>query len=123
MIQTGENNMSLINDDLIKSLCVWAEKNENKMSFSQIEKNEETYYKDRVSEENYIMEYSIRTIGDVKLALEKYGGLSEEPDMLEKLVIGLCQNRYRQNRNGFANMGRNKNEDTDKNLSESIYSF
>lgn len=115
--------MSLINDGIIKSLSVWAEKKEDKLSFSQIEKNEKTYYKSRTSEETYIMEYSIKTIGDVKLALEKYSGLSEDPKMLEKIAIGLCQNRYRQNQSISESVERNKNEDVNKTLPDSIYSF
>ena len=115
--------MSLINDDIIKSLFIWAEKNENKMSFTQIEKNEKTYYKARASEETYIMEYSLRTIGDVKLALEKYSGLSEDPYMLEKMAIALCQNRYRQNLSVSENVEKTKNEDVNKKLPDSIYAF
>lgn len=115
--------MSLINDDIVKSLSVWAEKNEDKKSFSQIEKNEKTYYKDRASEETYIMEYSIKTVEDMKQALEKYGGLSEDPHMLKKMVIGLCQNRYRQNPSVSESVETNENEDMNKTLPDSIYSF
>lgn len=115
--------MSLINEDIIKNLCAWAEKNENKEIFSQIEHNEKTYYKARASEETYIMEYSVKTIGDVKLALEKYAGLSEDPYMLEKMAIGLCQNRYRQDWSVSESVERDENEDMNKTLPDSIYSF
>lgn len=115
--------MSLINDDIIKSLSAWAEKNEDKRSFLHIEQDEKTYYKDRASDETYIMEYSIKTIADVRLALEKYGGLSEAPQMLENMAIGLCQNRYRQNRSVSESVERNKNEDVNKILPDFIYSF
>ncbi len=87
--------MSLINGEAAGELWEWARENEDRSIFPQISKGEASYYMNRNSEETYIMEYSFKTIAELKALLERHSGLSEEPQMLKKMAVEVCQNRFR----------------------------
>lgn len=89
--------MSLINEADIEEFSIWAAENEDKNVFPSICKEEKSYYIDRHSEETYMMEYSFRTLAELKKALEQYGGLKEDEEMLKMMTIGICKNRFKCN--------------------------
>ena len=97
-MKTGGVCMNLINEKAIEEFVVWAKQNEDKNIFPQISQ-EESYYTDRTSEETYMMEYSFRTMEELKCALEKYSGLKDDPQILKAMTIEICKNRFRCNLN------------------------
>lgn len=86
--------MSLISENIIEEFSAWAEKNEDKGIFPVISK-EDSYYIDRKSEETYMMEYSFETMAELKNLVEEYNGLTDDPQMLRKLVVEIMQNRFK----------------------------
>ena len=111
----------------------------NRSIFPKISEGEVSYYIDRDSEETYIMEYSFKTIDELKGLLERYSGLSEESQMLKKMAVEVCQNRFRGNvetnsrsenikvktdaGKEMKKLGIKKETDGDKILPEFIYVF
>lgn len=87
--------MSLINEKVIEEFSTWAEENENRHIFPEISNAEDSYYINRDTEETYMMEYSFKTLPELKSALEQYSGLSSDPQMLKKLTVEICQDRFR----------------------------
>ncbi len=87
--------MNLTDERLMEEISVWAEKNEDKNIFSGISKDETSYYVDRDSEDTYMMEYAVKTMAELRTALEEYSGLSGQLDILQKIVYAICQDRYR----------------------------
>lgn len=118
--------MSLISEKIIEDISVWAKDNENKNIFPYISEDEKTYYVDKDSEETYMMEYSIRTLEELRKALATYGGLSEETWMLKKMTLEICRLRPRnkevsKDKESSLNEMRVKNEE--ETLPEFIYVF
>lgn len=119
--------MSLINENVMKKFSEWAEENEDKSVFPVISEGEETYYIDRDSEETYMMEYSFRTLAELKKALEEYSGLSANPQMLKMMTIEVCRDRYRSELNIYKeednSQERKAAQDSEKTLPEFVYVF
>lgn len=95
MMKIGERDMNWIDDSLMNEMIAWAENNEDRSVFSEICEDVPSYYIDRQSKETYLIEYSFKTMAELKEALERYSGLSENSDILNKIVYAICQNRYR----------------------------
>lgn len=93
MMKTGGSDMNLTKGEIIRDYVIWAERNEDKTIYSDISKEEESYYIDRESSETYMMEYSFKTMMELKHLLEEFSGLSD-PSIVRKLTIDICQNRY-----------------------------
>lgn len=87
--------MSLINEVDMERFSAWAAKNEDRNIFSVISTEVESYYIDRNSEETYIMEYSFRTLQELRQALELYSGLGEDEEMLKMMTIAVCKYRFK----------------------------
>lgn len=79
----------------IEKILLWAAVNEEKDSFSTVFQEMDSYYIDRQSDETYIMEYSIKTIAELKNALIKYSGMSPNSEILKIITTQICQDRYR----------------------------
>lgn len=92
-MKIGESNMSWTNEEVIKELSIWAEANEDKHVFPDISESEVSYYIDRDEEDNYLMEFSYKNILELRELFYKFGGLSVDPQIIEKLLIGIFQNR------------------------------
>lgn len=94
MMIIGGINMSLISEKVIEELSRWAEKNENVSIFPEISESESSYYIDKNAEDDYLIEYAFLNMEELKEELKKHSGLSIESQLLKKLVIEICQNRY-----------------------------
>lgn len=86
--------MNLIKEEFLSRFSEWAAENENTSVYPKINPQKESYYIDRNSDETYMMEYSINTLHDLREALYKYSGLSEESEMLKMITTEMCRNRY-----------------------------
>lgn len=86
--------MSLIDEKTKEEFCTWAAKNEDKHIFPVISEEEDSYYVDRDSERTYMMDYSFKTVAELKEALEEHGSLLSDSRILRMLVIEICRNRY-----------------------------
>lgn len=119
--------MSLIKEEIINDFVCWAETNENKNIYPKISKDEVSYYVDREFDDTYIMEYSFKTMAELRKYLEKYAGLSLDTYMIRKLAIQICQNRYYDESEFKHNKSYRKKEDDDKlaenTLPEYIYTL
>ncbi len=119
--------MSLINEKVMQEFAVWAETNEDKNIFPAIAGEEESYYIKRDSEETYMIEYSFRTLAELKKALEEHSGLSTDPEMLKMLTIEICQDRYKSELNIHKEDDKSKErkrvQDSEKTLPEFVYVF
>jgi hypothetical protein len=123
-MKIGEINMSLINEDIIEELSIWAKKNEDKNVFPQILEKEDSYYMNRESEETYIMEYSFNTLQELKNSLIKYSGLSEYADILKIMTVAICQEKFRGMNEIPYNIELEEKEDDKKSeLPEFVYVF
>lgn len=89
----GGTFMSSISENTIIEFLTWAGKNENKHVFPEIAKEEATYFINR-DEEDYMMEYSFKNMQELQEMLRKYSGLSTDLQMLKKVTVSICQNRY-----------------------------
>lgn len=87
--------MNLTDKSFINEIAAWAETNTDKEVFPEICEDIPSYYRNRESEDTYMMEYSVETMEELKELLEKHGGLSEDPLILQMIVHATCQNRYR----------------------------
>lgn len=116
--------MNLIDEKIIEKFYVWAKDNENKNIFHQISSEEHSYYINRISEDTYIMEYSIRTLGELKHMLALYAGLTETDWMLEQLTIEICQNKFHgEEKETKNNLRETVNENKGDIIPEFIYVF
>lgn len=123
----GEVVMSLIKKTDIEDFIKWAERNEDKDIYPHISKEEDSYYVNRKAEETYMMEYAIRTMEDLQNQLEKFCGISLDSYVLKKLIILMCQYKYRDelvvNRSeNYAERVDNE-DDTDRTLPEFVYTL
>lgn len=92
-MKIGGGDMNLIREETIEDYAIWAESNEDKTIYPDISKDAESYYIDRASSETYMMEYSFKTVMELKRLLEIFSGLSD-PSIVRRLTIDICQNRY-----------------------------
>lgn len=118
--------MSLIEEEILNVLSEWAEKNMNKHIYPEIHDRKESYYIERKSDKTYMMEYSFYTLEKIKELLGEYSGLDESPEVLKRLVIEVCQNRYRESEGKDKegnNMKKKVLQDDSKTLPEYIYVF
>ncbi len=119
--------MSLINEKILQELLIWAEENEDKRVFYAISDEEKSYFTDRDSEETYIMEYSFRTLAELKHNLEKYSNLLEDPELLKKMTIEICQDRFKRELRMHEFSGKtnidDRKEEKEKTLPEYVYAF
>lgn len=117
--------MSLINEKVIEEFAEWAKENEDRKIFPEISENENSYYIDRKSEDTYMTEYSFKTVAELKKELEKYSGLPADSQILKKLTVEICQNRFRSKleMNVDNKMQSEKVNDGKKTLPEFIYVF
>lgn len=119
--------MNSINEKAIEDLLVWAKEREDRHVFPEISKEETSYYINRESEETYIMEYSFKALAELRYGLEKNSGLATEPELLKKLTIEICQNRYlpklRVNANQENFSGDSERNDERQDLPEYVYAF
>lgn len=108
----------------IEEFAEWAEKNEDKNVFPEISENVSSYYIDRVSEKTYMMPYSFQNIAELKKLLKQYGGLESDSELLQMIVINICQNRYRGSlETGMHQNEKSENQDGEKRLPEYVYTF
>lgn len=120
--------MSLINENILKEFSVWAEENEDKSIFPEISiEGGDSYYIGRDSEKTYMMEYSFETMAELGKLLEKYSGLPVGDKMLQRLTVGIMQNRFVGvlEKNIDNNIGYEKKSepDTTNVISEYVYMF
>lgn len=119
--------MSLINEKIMKKFSEWAEENADENVFPVISKEGESYFIERNSEETYMMEYSFRTLAELKKVLEEYSGLSADPVMLKMMTIEICQDRYKSELNTYTGEDNDQEEkkaqDSEKTLPEFVYVF
>lgn len=87
--------MNSINEKVKGEFLEWAKNNEDKEAFPRISKEKDSYYINRNSEETYMMEYSFKTIAELREALEKYSGLADEQQMLKRMAVEVCRNRFK----------------------------
>lgn len=127
MMKTGGTGMSLINEKIMKKFSEWAEENADENVFPVISKEGESYFIERNSEETYMMEYSFRTLAELKKVLEEYSGLSADPVMLKMMTIEICQDRYKSELNTYTGEDNDQEEkkaqDSEKTLPEFVYVF
>lgn len=93
MMGIGEGNMSLISEKTIEDFAIWAKENEDKSIFPGVIKEKSSYYKNRDTNEDYMMEYSFQTIAVLIDILKEYSGLKTSSEVLQKLVLAICQER------------------------------
>lgn len=86
--------MSLIDETIKEEFSKWAQEHDDKHIFSEISKEEDSYYIVRNLEETYLTEYSFKTVAELKKGLVEYSGLQLDEQILEMLVVEICQNRY-----------------------------
>ncbi len=115
--------MNLISEKVIEELTIWAEKNEDKNIFSRISADEDSYYIKRELDDTYIMKYSMGTLSELKQMLEKYSGLSDNPEMLKMLTVEVCQDRYQSPLRVNREDKRKKTHKNEKTLPEYVYVF
>lgn len=101
--------MSLINDKNMNVLVKWASENGDKNIYPCMSKEKDSYYICRDSEENYIMEYAVESILELRKYMEKYSGIAEDSQILKFLIIKICQDRYRSKQSLFEETGVEKN--------------
>lgn len=117
--------MSLTSEKVKEAFLVWAQENEDKRIFPEICQKDQSYYINRNSEETYMIEYSFKTIAELKKLLECYSRLAEDSEMLKSLTIAICQERYRSELDkNIKSLGKN-NElyNGDKVLPEYVYTL
>ena len=88
--------MSLVNENIVKELSVWAQQNEDKYIYPEADKKIVSYYIDRTSEEVYLQEYSIDTLKNLKEALETYSGLPADSPILKQMLFEISRQRRKQ---------------------------
>ncbi len=117
---------NLITEKNIGDFYGWARENKDESIFPLISEGEDSYYITRNSEETYLMEYSFHNMAWLKESLKKYAGLSSDLQMLKKLTVTICQNRFIGNLQIHEDrISREKKEvqDGKKTLPEFIYVF
>ena len=87
--------MSSIDGKTKEELYKWALQHEDKRIFSVASVEEDSYYIARHSEDTYMMEYSFENIAELRRALEEYAGLSLDSEMMQMLLVRICQGRYK----------------------------
>jgi hypothetical protein len=88
--------MNLIDESIVEKLSRWAELNEDKNVFPTINEDEDSYYINRNSNQTYIMEYSFKTLQEVKESLNKFSGLSDnDSEILKIITVEMCQERFK----------------------------
>lgn len=115
--------MSLISEDIMAELSAWAKKNEDKSIFPVISKAESSYYIDRKSDETYMMEYSFETMPELKTLIEAYSGLTDDPQMLRRLVVEIMQNRFEDKLEMPVLADSNRDKNVNKVLPDFVYRF
>lgn len=103
----------------------WACENEDRNIYPEMSKDVDSYFEDRTSEETYIMEYPFKTMEGLRCGLERYSGLSEDPEMLKKLTITICEERYRRKTAGARDQSvpDDKDDQTKAGLPDFVYVF
>jgi hypothetical protein len=123
-MRIGEKGMSLIDKDFIDELSTWAEKNEDKTVFPQIDDNVDSYYINRDSEQTYIMEYSFKTLQELKECLIEISGLPSDSEILKLMTVGVCQERFRGKSEILSNKSQTvKVDNSHQDLPEYVYVF
>lgn len=116
--------MSLINEDIKKKISNWAEENADQNVFPKISQEKDSYYINRGSEKTYMMEYSFKTIEELKILLDKFSGLSNEQEMLRILTLGIMQNRFEQKEETDCNDFKDiELDNAEKSLPDFVYAF
>lgn len=115
--------MSLINGKKIKEFSTWAKENEDKEIYPRIDKDCSSYFIERKLHDTYMMEYSIYTIEELKEALGKYCGLFTDPEMLKRLTIEICQNKFVRKDADFSGITEEKSGDVDRNEGNAVRDF
>ena len=110
-MRNGEIDMSLINENVVEELFIWARQNEDKHVFPEVNREIDSYYIKRTSEETYLQEYAVDTLLDLKTFLEAYSGLPTDSPILKQLLFEISRQRRRPQRQD------NMNNETKRNRS------
>lgn len=129
MIRIGEIYMNLISEEFTELISMWAQTNSDKNIFPDRSENQTTYYINREDEDSYIMEYSFKTLPELKEAICKYSGLQAEDELFKRIVIEICQlkceSEYEEHNHNMVGLMRERDAvlSEDKALPEYIYVF
>lgn len=116
--------MSLINDKIIDDIFAWAENSEDRHIYPAISDEKSSYYVNKISEETYMIEYSGKTLEQIKKALVKYSGLSEDDEILKKIIMIICQCRYMRKEKHSKNIDKQRLIEEEKEIIPNfIYNF
>ena len=114
-------------EKVIEEFQTWAKKNKDNTVFSEISKEEDSYYSNKNSEETYLIDYSFQNMAELKEALVKYSGLLADSQILKCMTVEICQHRFEKNLKMHKNVdNREKKEevyDSQKILPEFVYVF
>lgn len=117
--------MNPIDNDNLQKLVIWAEQNEDKDTFLKVSQEASSYFMVRETEENYIMEYSFKTLEELKRGLEEYSGLFDDQQLLREMTVQICQNRFKSHLSMTVeneHIGSNQ-KTTEKTLPDFVYVF
>lgn len=124
---SAKADRDLKREKVIEEFQSWAKENKDNTVFSEICKEEGSYYNNRSSEETYMIEYSFKNMAELKEALGKYSGLEREAQILKKLMLAICQNKVKSDlkvREKLPSSEKNKEaSDEKKTLPEFVYVF
>ncbi|MCM1233055.1 MAG: hypothetical protein NC489_23270 [Ruminococcus flavefaciens] len=121
--------MNLINGNIREYLSLWAKENEDANVFPKISDEVTSYYITRNSKQSYIKEYAFENMQELASELERYSGLPEKSQLLKKMTVAICENRYKSYFEGYGNEGERKYDegivrgDEEKELPDFIYIF
>lgn len=127
---SAKADRALEKERVMEEFQAWAKENKDNTVFSEISKEEDSYYNNRSSEETYMMEYLFQNMAELKEALMRYSGLSTDLQMLKSMTVEICRNKFESNpkvldvRENLANEKKEeKAKESQKTLPEFVYVF
>lgn len=125
--------MSLISENVVEGLSIWAQQNEDKHIFPEVNREIASYYIDRTLEETYLREYAVDALVDLKASLGVYSGLPIDSPILKQMLFEISRqrrkqpqrqdNKKRETKNDRSNRDEAEVQDDKKRLPEHIYIF